>query len=731
MRRNIYFFTFLFLVFNGQVKAQKDNTDRLTGIYQAYIDPSVEFIIKNNGKQLMLEIPGQGQVNMLTDGGERFRFNEIPVVLQFNMGAGEKVSGFRWTQTNNGQAAEWIKLPGKDQAAITGHYRLKNDPYKSIFIRENAGKLTSQVNEGPALPLVDSAGKFRVKAGDYTVWYEFIKDKDGHFSKVISREGGTLEFVRVKDYDVSLSGGFSRPNGFTRADTLRGMLTPLRTCYDVNFYALNVEVFPYKKFIKGQNSIRFKAVESFDRMQIDLYENMKIEKIVYHGKELPYTREYNAVFIQFPKTITKGVEESITVYYEGKPIIPNITELKGGFLWYQDRDGNPWIESVCQGSGASLWWPCKDHLSDEPDSMKISVTVPDNLVDISNGRLLDTVSLPGNRKRFDWFVSYPINNYNVVVNIGNYRHFSDVFVREKDTMQLHFYCMPYNLEPAKKIFGRTKELLSFLEGSFGEYPFKRDGFTLMESLYPMEHQGAVSIGSINNPFWSDKVDYNESTRTMWHEAAHEWWGNNITEKDIADIWIHEAFATYTEAMLMDFFEGKVASQKLLHTQVPGNKEPVIGSYGVNNFRLGDVYPKGCMMLHTLRSVIDNDSTWFNLLRGLQQQFRYQTVTTEDIVGYINKTLGKDLTPFFDQYLRHAALPELQLKFKQNEDKLEVQYRWKADVSDFNMPIKVTTTKNGVRFIYPEPVWKTITLNGMKQKDFKVDTDGFLVKVITL
>lgn len=731
MRRNIYFFTFLFLVFNSRVKAQKDNPNRLTGIYQAYIDPSVEFIIKNNGKQLMLEIPGQGQVNMLADGDERFHFNEIPVVLQFNKGAGEKTSGFRWTQTNSGQAIEWIKLPGEDQTAITGHYRLKNDPYKSIYIREKAGKLTSQVNEGPALPLADSAGKFRAKASDYTIWYEFIKDTKGHFTKVISREGGTLEFVRVKDYDVSLSSGFSRPNGFTRADTLRGMLTPLRTCYDVSFYALDVEVFPYKKFIKGQNSIRFKAVESFDRMQIDLYENMRIEKIVYHGKELPYTREYNAVFIQFPKTITKGVEESITVFYEGKPIIPNITELKGGFLWYQDRDGNPWIESVCQGSGASLWWPCKDHLSDEPDSMKISVTIPDNLVDISNGRLLGTVSLPGNRKRFDWFVSYPINNYNVVVNIGNYEHFSDVFVREKDTMQLHFYCMPYNLEPAKKIFGRTKELLSFLEGSFGEYPFKRDGFTLMESLYPMEHQGAVSIGSINSPFWSDKIDYNESTRTMWHEAAHEWWGNNITEKDIADIWIHEAFATYTEAMLMEFFEGKVASQKLLHNQVPENKEPVIGSYGVNNFRLGDVYPKGCMMLHTLRSVIDNDSAWFNLLRGLQQQFRYQTVTTEDVVGYINKTLGKDLTPFFDQYLRHAALPELQLKFKPNEDKLEVQYRWKTDVSGFKMPIKTTTAKNEFGFIYPEPVWKTITLNGVKQKDFKVDTDGFLVKVIIL
>lgn len=728
MKRSIFSFTLVVVVFCSQLKAQEDSSGRLTGVYQAYIDPSVEFIIKKSGKQLMLEVPGQGQVNMLADGDERFRFNEIPVVLQFNKTAGQKASGFRWTQNRSGQATEWIKLPGEDQRVMTGQYRMKNDPYKSIYVRQKAGKLTGQLNEGPALPLIDSAGRFQVKAGGYTIAYEFIKDKDGRFTKIMTQEGGALDFLRVNDYDVSFDGGFSRPNGFTRADTLRGMLTPLRTCYDVRFYSLHVEVFPYKKFIKGRNSIRFRAVGSFNKMQIDLYANMKIEKIVYHGQKLPYTREYNAVFIQFPKMIAKGAEESITVYYEGKPIIPNITEMKGGFLWYQDRDGNPWIESVCQGSGASLWWPCKDHLSDEPDSMKISVTVPDNLVNISNGRLLDTVALPGNRKRFNWFVSYPINNYNVVVNIGNYKHFSDVFAREKDTMQLHFYCMPYNLEPAKKIFGRTKELLSFFERSFGEYPFRKDGFTLMESLYPMEHQGAVSIGSINEPFWSDRINYKELTRVMWHEAAHEWWGNNITEKDIADIWIHEAFATYTEVMLMEFFEGREAAQKLLHNQVPGNKEPIIGSYGVNDFRLGDVYPKGCMMLHTLRNIIDNDSTWFSLLRGLQQQFRYQTVTTGDIVAYINKTLGKDLTPFFDQYLRHAAIPELQLKFKQNEDKLEVQYRWKADASSFNMPVKVTTTKNRFDFIYPEPVWKTITLSGMKQNDFKVDKDAFLVNM---
>jgi len=718
----------LFSIFLLSINNLKAQNQRLTGIYQAYIDPSVEFIIKDKNGKLALEIPGQGQANLLPDGGERFHLNEVPFVLQFQVDPSGKATAFQLTTNRKLQEAEWIKLPEEDQTAIPGHYRLKTLPYKSIYIREKDGKFTSQVNEGPVLDLTDSAGKYRVKAGDYTVWYEFVKDKEGHFSKAITREGGTLQFTYAKDYDVSFDGGFLRPNGFTRADTLRGTLTPLRTCYDVNFYALDVEVFPYKKSIKGQNTIRFKAVESFDRMQIDLYENMKIDKIMYHDQSLTYTREYNAVFVQFPKTITKGAEESITIYYEGKPLLPNIAELKGGFLWYQDRDGNFWIESVCQGSGASLWWPCKDHLSDEPDSMSISVTIPDNLVEISNGRLLDTVALPGKRKRYDWFVSYPINNYNVVVNIGNYQHFSDTLIRANDKMPLHFYYLPYNLEPAKKVFGKTKEMVSFYEKIFGEYPFKKDGFTLMESLYAMEHQGAVSIGSINEPFWTDKINYTELARLMWHEAAHEWWGNNITEKDIADLWIHEAFATYAEVMATEFFEGKTAAQKYLRTQVPGNKEPIIGTYGVNNFRLGDVYPKGCMMLHTLRNIINNDLTWFNLLRGLQQNFRYQTVTTEDIVGYINKTLGKDFTSFFDQYLRHPAVPELQLKFKQTGDDLELQYRWKADVNGFNMPIKVTTTKNGFDFLYPESEWKTTRLKGIKQKDFKVEKDGFLVNV---
>jgi len=729
MKRRLFLSAVLLLIYSHALFAQNDSLDRLTGIYQAYIDPSVEFIIKRDGKNLMLEIPGQGQANLQPDGGDVFHLNEIPVTMKFKRNASGKGMGFEWRQNRPGQQAEWMKLPGENLNGIAGRYRLKNDPYKLITVRADGTGFTSRINDGPSLKLdQQQQGKYTVNTGGYTVNYNFVKETNGENLKVFTQEGGTLDFARTQEYDAQRDGGFDHPNGFTHADTLRGMLSPLRTCYDVLFYSLDVEVMPYSKSIAGNNTIRFKAMESFDRMQVDLYANMLIEKIVYHQQELSFTREYNAVFIRFPQTVQKGSKDEITIYYKGKPQIPNIAVLKGGFLWYSDREGNPWIESVCQGSGASLWWPCKDHLADEPDSMKISITVPDHLVDISNGKLINTVLLPDHRKRFDWYVSYPINSYNVAVNIGNYQHYSERYRRDKDSMQLHYYYMPYNAEPARKIFGKTKELLSFFERSFGEYPFKNDGFTLMESLYPMEHQGAVSIGSINDPFFSDKIDYKEVTRTAWHEVAHEWWGNNITSKDIADIWVHEAFATYAEVMTCEYFESKAAAKKLLSRQIPGNKEPVIGHYNVNDFRLGDVYPKGCMMLHTLRNVIDNDSIWFDLLRGMQKRFAYQTVSTEDIAGYISNTLNKNYRPFFDQYLKHAAIPELQLKIKEVDNGLEIGYRWNADEKEFEIPVKVTMQKNRFGFIYPGSAWKTLVVKEMMRKDFKVDTENFLIKV---
>ena len=717
---------------------KKDSLDGLVGLYQPDIDPSLRLNIKKDKGQLILEIPGQGQVGLVNLGNDKFRPDPIspPVTLTFLRDSTGKAQKLRWQQEHKNQHGEWIKpssSAGSDNSnAYTGRYRLKNNPYKVFWVREDSGHLTSQLNQGPPLELFPLApDKFRLNSGDYTIWYDFVKDRQGHIRNIETREGGSLELNRIQDPAGSGSqgqAGFHREKGFDRADSIRGMLTPLRTCYDVLFYALDIAVEPETKSIRGNATIRFKAVQSFDRMQVDLYANLKIEKILFHKEELAFTREFNAVYITFPAPVQKGQEEAVTFLYSGKPQLPDIATLKGGFIWFQDKDGAPWIESVCQGSGASLWWPCKDHLSDKPDSMKISITVPDSLMDISNGRLLDTMSLPGRKTRFDWYVDYPINNYDVVVNIGNYKHFSDIYVRGQDTMKLHYYCIPYNFEKAQRIFARVKPMLALYEKDFGEYPFRKDGFTIMESLYPMEHQGAVSIGSINNPVLSNKTDLDDLARTTWHESAHEWWGNSITCKDMADLWIHEAFATYAEVLACEFFSGKKAARKYLNEQHPENKEPIIGTFDVNDFHLGDMYPKGCLMLNTLRNTIDNDSLWFALLRGLQDRFRYQTVTTNDIVRYFNLTTQKDYTTFFDQYLRHAGIPELALVVKTEGNSLEINYKWNADVEGFHMPVKITTAKNSFAFISPASEWKTIRLLNMTPQDLKVDTEDFYVKV---
>ncbi|MHA4811467.1 M1 family metallopeptidase [Flavitalea flava] len=719
----------------------KDTLDPLTGLYHMTIDTTQAFRIKKEKDQLILEVAGQGQTELLPLGTDQFRPKVVapPATLTFIRDSLKEVNRFTWYQDHTGQQTKFIrKNPVNKQdrlshsAGWAGLYKMTQSPYRSITIEDEEGRLSAQIDAGAKMELSLLSGDELVfKKDGYTIWFVFKRDKQGLIRQLITRESGLVNFTRVRETGEKESSPDFRAKRqqFTYADSLRGMLTSLRTCYDVLYYGLDIKVMPETKSIQGSVTIRFRAVASFDKLQVDLYANMAIEKIVFHDRLLPFTRQYNAIFIQFPGLVETGKEESITITYSGKPQTPDITTLKGGFIWFYDRNGNPWIESVCQGSGASLWWPCKDHLSDKPDSMDISITVPPGLTDISNGRLRKVTRLADSSTRFDWHVSYPINNYNVVVNIGKYAHLTDLYSRGKnDTLTLDYYCMPYNLDKAKKIYARVKPLLSLYEQDFGNYPFERDGFTLMESLYPMEHQGAVSIGPVNNPVNSNKTDLQDLIRTAWHETAHEWWGNSVTCKDMADFWIHEAFATYGEVLAYERLSGKAAAMAYLGNQHPENTEPIIGTYNVNDFHLGDMYPKGCLMLHTLRSILDKDTLWFGVLRGIQDSFRYKTVTTEDITGYINQATRKDFTAFFDQYLRHGAIPELSINLKQEDGILVVRYKWIVDVPGFNMRIKATTVKNEWAFIYPTTDWQTISLPGMQEEDFKVDTDNFYIKV---
>lgn len=525
----------------------------------------------------------------------------------------------------------------------------------------------------------------------------------------------------------------NRQNGFTRADTLRGKLTPLRSNYDVTFYDLAVKVDMENKAISGKNRMLFRVLAPLDKLQVDLYANMAIQQIRHAGKPLSYTRESNAVFVQFPEKLKPGSEQELEIEYAGQPQVPDFSvPMMGGFLWDKDRDGKPWVQVVCQGSGASLWWPNKDHLSDEPDSMRISVTVPNGLMTVSNGRLRRKTALPDNWTRYDWAVSYPINNYNVTLNIGNYAHRRETY--GPDSLTLDYYCMPYNEEKFRWVFDGVKPMLATLENQYGTYPFPRDGFTLMESLYPMEHQSAVSVGKLPTSR-ADSLTAADSLsirRLMWHEVAHEWWGNNVSCRDLADLWIHEAFATYSEGFLFKSVSGEDGEMGYMTSLLPQviGKEPIVGVRDVNHihYEIGDLYTKGALMLYTLRYSLQNDTLWAALLKGIQQRFRLQTVSTKEIVGYINEKTGADYTAFFDQYLNHVAPPTLQLKLVEKPQSLVVQYRWKADVPNFRMPVRVTQKPEQFGTISPTTDWQTMTLPNMTADDFEVDEIRFYGKV---
>ncbi|MDJ1482913.1 carboxypeptidase-like regulatory domain-containing protein [Cytophagaceae bacterium YF14B1] len=522
----------------------------------------------------------------------------------------------------------------------------------------------------------------------------------------------------------------NRENGFTRADTLRGKLTPLRTCYDVIFYKLDLDVDIERKFISGSTLVQFSVQQPFTKMQVDLYDNMQIHQIVYKGKTLPYTREYNAVFIQFPETLPIHTNQEITIQYSGNPKEPNRDiSMDGGFLWSKDANGDPWVQVVCQGSGASLWWPNKDHLSDEPDSVSIAVTVPQGLLNISNGRLRKTTQLSNHKTRYEWFVSYPINNYNVTLNIGKYAHLQGQYITS-DTLTLDFYVMPYNLEKGKIIFDRIKPMLATLEKQYGKYPFPRDGFKLMESLHAMEHQSAVSFGKM--PEGDSEEMSTAPLSIVWHEVSHEWWGNQVSCSDLADMWIHEAFATYSESLPFAEKFGKKGEQEYMES-ITGQvieQQPIIGVYDVNHihYNIGDMYEKGALMLYTFKNVLNNDACWVEILQGIQQDFRNKTVCTNDIVHYINTKTNTDYTYFFDQYLRYTSIPALSVKYKIKGSALILSYKWIADVADFRMPIRVTTAREKFGLIYPTTQWKTLTLPNMEPTDFDVDDTQFYVNV---
>jgi aminopeptidase N len=514
---------------------------------------------------------------------------------------------------------------------------------------------------------------------------------------------------------------------FSRDDTLRGSITPERSWWDLKYYELRTKVNPPEKFLSGSTTVFYEVLKPYQVIQIDLQPPLKVDKVTQDGQELSYKLDgKNAYMITLNKKQVKGKNESIVVHYSGNPIVAKRPPWDGGVQWVKDKEGNDYVATSCQGLGASAWWPCKDHMYDECDSMLISITVPEKLKDISNGRLRKVIDNTDGTRTFEWFVKNPINNYGINMNVGNYEHFNEVYDGEKGKLTLDYYVLPENLEKARTQFKQVPMMLKAFEHWFGPYPFYEDGYKLVDVPYlGMEHQSSVTYGNkYNNGYlgrdlsgtgWGMKWDF-----IIVHESGHEWFANNITYKDIADMWIHESFTNYSENLFTEYYYGKEAGAAYVIGCRKNimNKTPIIGIYNVNNGGSGDMYYKGGNMLHTMRQIVNDDERWRQVLRGLNKTFYHQTVVSKQIEDYVSKTSGKNFSKVFDQYLRDIRIPVLEYKVEDGK----FTYHWANCVEGFDMPVKVSFNGEKMDFIYPTTGWKALK---KEAKDVKLDENFYV------
>ena len=509
---------------------------------------------------------------------------------------------------------------------------------------------------------------------------------------------------------------------YTRKDSLRGALRPERTCFDVYFYDLTVRIIPKGKKIKGENRIYFEVKQPTSMIQIDLFPEFSIDVISWNENPLNYTREFGAVFIEFPDQLNPGEKHNITFKYSGKPGIAEKPPWQGGFVWKKDKSRKHWAGVACEHLGASSWWPNKDHLTDRPDSMKINIEVPSKYKAISNGTLRNTITTDKRYTRYEWFVSYPINNYNVTFYMGNFVSFKDTVILDGKPLILKYDVLPYNLEKAKEHFTQTRDLLQFYNEAYGQYPFMRDGFGLVDSPYEgMEHQTAIAYGhGFRNTSFEGCEDMKYDFIIV-HEAAHEWWGNSLCAADMADIWIHEGFATYAELMYLEHSCSKEAYFKELNDKLQTiiNFWPMVQNYDVNenSFASNDVYNKGAVMLHCLRCNINNDSMFFNLIRDFNLQYRFKAVTSKDFINFVNRKTGEDYYPFFNKYLYETQLPVLSYQFTREDDHIILTYKWTGVEDGFKMPFCIRTNDNKAVRLAGTTTEQKVTLENTKWFNF--------------
>lgn len=515
---------------------------------------------------------------------------------------------------------------------------------------------------------------------------------------------------------------------FTRQDSLRGSITKERAWWDLKYYFLDVKVNPVDSTITGTNTIQYKVLQSYNVMQIDLQQPMEITKVTQDGVALKFKREGNVFYITLASAQNVGAVKEVKVFYHGKPKVAVRPPWDGGITWKKDKNGIDFIASSCQGLGASIWWPNKDHMYDEVEGMKISVNVPGKLTDVSNGRLQNVKALKDGTKTYTWVVKNPINNYGVNINIGDYVTFSEKYKGEKGDLDCTYYVLKDNLAKAKEQFKEVPRMLKAFEHWFGPYPFYEDSYKLVEAPYlGMEHQSCVTYGNgyqngylgrdLSGTGWGLKFDF-----IIVHESGHEWFANNITYKDIADMWIHESFTCYSESLFLEYYYGKEAGGEYVRgiRKNIQNDKPIIGHYDVNEEGSGDMYYKGANMLNTLRQLVNDDAKWRSVLSGLNSTFYHQTVTTKQIEDYLSQQVGLDLNPFFNQYLRDIRIPTLEYTFQDNT----LKYRWTNIVSGFNMPVKVSLNGTEVT-LNPKADWSDFA-NSSKIEKVEVNKDFYVL-----
>lgn len=521
---------------------------------------------------------------------------------------------------------------------------------------------------------------------------------------------------------------------FSHQDTLRGSITPERSWWDLTFYHLDIKVNPADSSINGTNTVYYRVITPASVMQIDLQPPLVLIKAIQDDRQLEITHDGNAHFIKMAEFQEKGKIMSVILAYGGKPVVAKMPPWEGGITWKKDPKGLPFIASSCQGAGASLWWPCKDHMYDEPDSMLISVTVPANLIDVSNGRLRSITSDRKNKtKTFNWFVSNPINNYGVNINIGDYVNFTEKFNGEKGVLDCSYWVLKENLEKAREHFKQVSQMLKAFEHWFGPYPFYEDSYKLVDAPYlGMEHQSSVTYGNgyqngylgrdLSGTGWGKKWDF-----IIIHESGHEWFANSITYKDMADMWIHESFTNYSESLFVEYYYGKAAGEEYVRGTRANinNDKPIIGYYDVNNEGSGDMYYKGGNMLNTLRQIVNDDEKWREILRGINRDFYHQVVEGSQIESWLSNKTGIDLKPFFDQYLRDVRIPVFEYFIRDNQ----LSFRWNSCVRRFNMPLKIRIAGTE-RIINPRTFWNTIKLDN-SNPSIEVDPNYYVATFNTM